>query len=307
MPDTSWKDLVDCDVQDKERLALFRAKLREWKKCLDDDFIDPHSIARQIIGLLWDDTVWRTFNEARRLSKQTKDPSTGLSGTLIQLIDSGFITRQLMAIRRLIEPHEYNPQKAVYSLRSLLEDIRDNQHLFTRENYVCYDGVTYKSANGEPVQSSQQRRSRQYTYDLISSTGKRNRQRKDKLDNRFIKKLERRFEAFKDLQIFINKFIAHASHPTNRPNPALRDKITLEYLDRCYKELVYITKGIELLLDDSVKCAVPKLLRSLPLKNWDKPVVTAGDKEKLCRYWSDREREVDEWSNEATDHYCPAG
>jgi hypothetical protein len=57
MPDTSWKDLVDCDVQDKERLALFRAKLREWKKCLDDDFIDPHSIARQIISLLWDDIV----------------------------------------------------------------------------------------------------------------------------------------------------------------------------------------------------------------------------------------------------------
>jgi hypothetical protein len=80
----------------------------------------------------------------------------------------------------------------------------------------------------------------------------------------------------------INKFVAHASHPRNRPNPTLRDKMTLEYLDRCYKELVYIAKGIGLLLDDSVKCAVPIPQRYKPLKNWDKPVVTAEDKKRSC-------------------------
>ena len=86
MENAPWKDLVDCDVRDKEHLALFRAKLREWKKCLND-LQDPHSIFHQITTLMWDDTVWRTFNEARGLSERTQDPSTGLQNTLIDLID----------------------------------------------------------------------------------------------------------------------------------------------------------------------------------------------------------------------------
>jgi hypothetical protein len=304
MADPPWKDLTDCDVQDKECLALFRAKMREWQKCLDDDLKDHHSIAYQMLILLNDDAVWRTFFEACCLSEQPNDRSSGLSKIFINLLGGGYLTRQSMAIRRLIEPLEYNPQKAVYSLRSLLEDIRDNQHLFTRENYVCYDGVTYKSSRREPVQSSQQRRSRQYSYDVISSVGSVNRQREDKLDSGFIKKLEKRFRVFEDLRTYINKFIAHASHPSNRPNSEIRDKMTLAYLDGCYKELICIAKGIEILLDDFALCNVPTPQFN-QFKNWDKPIVTTADKANLRKFWSDRSLEVRNWGDEATKRYRP--
>lgn len=237
MEDKPWKDLVDCDVRDKEKLALFRTKLREWKKCLNDEN-DPHSIDNQMATLMWEDTVYRTFYEACGLLEQTKDPSTGLPETLTELLRNGFFTRQLIAVRRLIEQLVYNPQRAVYSLRSLLDDIRDNQYLFTRENYVCYDGLTYEPVADENPRVEFYRNYRQSKYDVLSGKTEGQRQRSDVLNDDYFADPERRFNAFKDLQTYVNKFVAHASHPNNRPNPSqIEDRITLEYLDKCYREL----------------------------------------------------------------------
>ena len=304
MADTPWKDLVDCDVQDKERLALFRAKLREWRKCLDDDLEDPHSIVRQMIGLLWDDTVWRTFNEACRLSKQTNHPSTGLQGTLIRLLKNGFVTRQLMAIRRLTEQHQYNPKKAVYSIRSLLTDICDNRHLFTRENYVCYDGLSYEPVAGEDDDAQLKRDDRHFKYDILSGKTSIQRQRYDLVNDDFFAKINSCFGTFSNLETYVNNFVAHASHPNNRPDPDRTDAITIAYLDKCYHELIHIAKGIGILLDDFAKYEVP-IPQYAQLKNWDKPIVTSEDKKKLCGYWSDREKEISKWNKDATKHYQP--
>ena len=303
MADTPWKDLVDCDVQNKEQLALFRAKLREWKKCLNDEK-DPHSIFHQIGNLMWDDTVWRTFNEARGLSERTHDPSTGLQGTLIDILDRAFLlSHQPMAIRRLTEPHQYDPKRAVYSLGSLLGDIRNNQHLFTRENYICYDGLTYKQVAGEKWQDDFTRNYRQYSYDLISSVGNKNRQREDKLNSGFIEKLEKRLRIFEDFRTYINKFVAHASHPCSRSKISKKDsEVSIALLEKCYKRLFYIAKGIELLLDDLALCGVPTPQFD-QLNNWDKPIVTSEDKNKLEEYWYNRSLEIDGWSKEATEHY----
>jgi hypothetical protein len=303
MADTPWKDLVDCDVQDKERLALFRAKLREWKKCLNDEN-DSHSIFHQITTLMWDDTIWRTFNEARGLSEQTHDPSTGLQGTLIDLFDRAFLlSHQPMAIRRLTEPHQYDPKRAVYSLGSLLGDICNNQHLFTRENYICYDGLTYEQVAGEKWQDDFNRSYRQNKYDTLSGKNHKERLREDKLDIIFLDGLKNRFQTFDNLRTFVNKFIAHASDPCNRSKISKKDsEVSIALLEKCYKGLFYIAKGIELLLDDLALCDVPTPQFD-QLNNWDKPIVTSEDKNKLEEYWYNRSLEIDGWSKEATEHY----
>ena len=300
MADTPWKDLVDCDVQDKERLDRFRAKLREWKRCLNDEN-DPHSIQKQFETLIWEDAIYRTFYEACGLLENTKDTSIGLPTTFTELLRNGFFTRQLMAVRRLIEPLVYNPKKAVYSLRSLLDDIGENQQLFSRENYVCYDGLTYEQVSGENPRIEYCKNWRHSKYNILS--GKTEGQRCDPIKEGFFAGIKSHFGTFSALEMYVNNFVAHASHPNNRPSPSqIEDQITLEYLDKCYRELFYIAKGIGLLLDDNCLCNV-----SVPnfdqLENWDKPIVTFEGKKNLYEYWGNRSEEIDEWSKEATDHY----
>ena len=69
MDDQKIIDICECDVSDKELLALFRLKRDEWKRCLIDD---SYSVSQQISHLLWNDTVFRTFNEARKISLDEK-------------------------------------------------------------------------------------------------------------------------------------------------------------------------------------------------------------------------------------------
>ena len=50
----------------------------------------------------------------------------------------GHIATQVLAVRRLVDN-----RADVISLRRLLKDIRRNCNLFTRENYICHDGLPF--------------------------------------------------------------------------------------------------------------------------------------------------------------------
>jgi hypothetical protein len=62
-----------------------------------------------------------------------------LSNTLVaEQIIYGYVATQVLAVRRLVDK-----RADVISLRRLIKDVRQNFGLFTRENYVCYDGQPY--------------------------------------------------------------------------------------------------------------------------------------------------------------------
>jgi hypothetical protein len=98
-------NICDCDVSDKEKLAVFRSKRNEWTRWFSGK--SRHSILNQIQNLLWDDTVFRTINEARRIHEESESDKTGFNGPLIELFDSGFAALQVLAIRRLTDPNFY--------------------------------------------------------------------------------------------------------------------------------------------------------------------------------------------------------
>ncbi len=64
----------------------------------------------------------------------------------MRLFDTGFVAIQTTAIRRLTERSLEDPSKGVISLRRLVDDIRENRCLITREVYVGVDGLPYDSS-----------------------------------------------------------------------------------------------------------------------------------------------------------------
>lgn len=297
------KDICSCDVKDKELLALFREKLKHWKACLSDDN-DCHSIYNQLNVLFWDHAVYKTFNEARRLSEETGDLSTGLQGTIINLLDKNFMDIQAIAIRRLTEVSSRDPDKEVYSLRRLIDEIRENSNLYIRENYVCYDGLAFDEAPGEDHHARYSRSSRQTRYDYLSGKDKDSRMRGDKLSSAVLvamkKEIEKDFEITKEVRIYVNKWVVHAAANQNRKKHVqVLDNISLQKLDDCYQALIRIGKKIELLIDEFLLCSVPTPLFD-QLENWDKPVVIKEDLKALKKYWDERSDEIEKWDEKAT-------
>jgi hypothetical protein len=287
------KILCDCDVADKESLALFRASIIKWQEILAGE--DQHSIYNQIQDIIWNDNVYRTFNEARRISAETNDSSTGLAGTLIELIDQMFITHQSMAIRRLIDDYEWRPERSVCSLPRLLNEVEHNRSLFTRENYICYDGLPF---DGKRLSWRDRLLydHRQKTFDILSRRNESHRTREDRLSSEIFPEINKQLKKAEKIRVFANKFIAHAADPGNRHkiDPILKD-ITLQHFEDTYETLVAIGKYFERLFGKLLLTEFPTA-KSDQLENWDKPMIISTDKNKLYDYWDERRQMFDSWS-----------
>jgi hypothetical protein len=130
----------ECDVRDLDSLRQLRVKRAEWITWLRGD--DPHSIWRQITALLWNDVLFRTVNDLRRIALEKPNGGVGFNDAVLRLFDAGFVTTQVTTIRRLTDRQPKDPTKGVISLRRLVADIRNYRHLLTRELYVSYDIVS---------------------------------------------------------------------------------------------------------------------------------------------------------------------
>ena len=63
--DEEWTKPDHFDITDNNKLAQFQIKLRRWKNILAGK--DSHSIENQLVDLCWNDTIYRSYNEALRL------------------------------------------------------------------------------------------------------------------------------------------------------------------------------------------------------------------------------------------------
>jgi hypothetical protein len=134
--------LADCDVLDRGALERYRAKRDGWMRELSGD--PEHSVYRQITSMLWNDRVFRTVNDARRLAHERGGRSSALNSPIARFIDQGYVATQALAIRRLTETNtSKKPDRQVISLRMLVEDIAAHRGMITREMYVCHDGLPF--------------------------------------------------------------------------------------------------------------------------------------------------------------------
>jgi hypothetical protein len=288
-------DICDCDVKDKEKLVLFRIRRREWQRWLLKG--SEYSISNEIYHMLWNDTVFRTFNEARKLGEKNTSNKMGFNGPLIRLLDEGFLISQVMRIRRLTDPGFFDPKRAVISLARLVKDIGDSRDLLTRENYICHDGTPYDGVPGgeRDIEWFHWDR-RQKIFDKLSDVTGKNRSRADLISNSIIKSLEKDLKTCADFRTYSNKFVAHAADPKSMKQLPKRVKtITLKKLDQSSKAIIRLGSFIgAVILYEYDMGGVPTPQYNV-FENLDKPMVAATDIDKLQNFWDKRVKEVSKW------------
>lgn len=288
-------NICDCDVQNKEALAIFRAKRANWNNWL---FEDSLSISNQIRYMLWKDAIFRTFNEARRMTINRESESLGFNGSLLHLLDEGFLVSQVMAIRRLTDRNFYDPKKGVLSVPRLIDDISSNIDIFTRENYVSYDGSKYEglSIETDGIDKWIPWKKKHENFDTLSNVSPQNRSRTDRVNKSVFIKLNKELKICENLRTYANKFIAHASDPIGRLKlTENQKKVTLNKLDQCYKTIIRVSSfiGVIVLYEHELgRVPTPQYNH---LENIEKPMISQDDLENLHNYWHKRVNEVIHW------------
>ena len=299
--------LSECDVPQERRAALeaYRDKRREWVNWLDED--RDHAIWTTISGMVWSDVSFRTLAHLA-----LEDEATSLGNSLLaeQLIN-GHVATQVLAIRRLVDT-----SRSTISLRRLIVEIRSNWRLFTRENYVCFDGLPYNyeaamqrelaahageaswwSATTGPDGWGMSERAH-HQFDELAGIEPNKRSREDRLPWALLDKIEGWLDSSgaDELAGWGHAYLAHAGNVERRKLIA-NANVTNDKITATIKALARTTEAISVYL----LFASGRLNSLMPTAQFDqfeildRPVMQIGRQEEVGAIWDQLSNERDKF------------
>lgn len=314
-------ELDQCDVSDKKSLKIFREKREVWLSWFSHGI--SSSIENQLYNLMWWDATFWTLNEARKFADE-KSPSSAITPILAGLIDQGYLALQILSLSKLVERNSADRSKGIISLRRVVDEIRENAKLFTRENYVAHDGLPFDAeiayqkylqemegkprgaiwvAAGGSSDWAESRRMHEI-FDGLSGIGAKQRSRTDVISERVLDSLEAVFtnQSIKHILNLRHKVFAHAADEYSRSRVATQiDRVEFGHIISSQKVLSQLMQVISA---DILSGPNFGSLIAIPQFNQfdhiSLPYVRAKERSKLSEYWDKHVNERNGWLAEAS-------
>jgi len=298
--------IEDCDVTDKKLLAEFRARRLVWLDWLEKD--ECHAIWPEISSALWNDVAFRTF------AKMAEDfPASALHNSLLtEALIRGYFSGQVLTIRRLMDK-----RKDVISLRRVLGEIKDNLHLFTRENYVAHDGLPYDyeeverqtllaHLNSGPFwadrtgpNASIPAKMRHQTFDWLCELQGQTRNRSDCLSQNILITLEQWLDGCgaDEIVTWSHKMLAHAADEASRGRVDLQSiNPNLQKITEVHKAFVCVAEALaNFVLCDSGHGMVVPVPQFNQFEKLEGAVLETTQMQPLRDFWHALSKERDGW------------
>ncbi len=297
------------DIVNHGRLASYLDLRGRALLQLKDD--EVHNVYGQIVAMIDGDRAWRALNEMRRLAAERRvtDPtweSAVQNRMLVDLIDTGYVATQTLAIRRLIEPKASNPKGQIISIRRVLAAVRGGRGSITRECFVCHDGLPYDTAPGaaEALTAAAVEPGAMHwletegplgwasadllheAFDALSGIPSDKRSRDDLIRLEFFEELENLLAdpAFETLEAYANKFVAHSADERSRAAAGIDVTVTMDRISTCHAAIIKVFHG---LVGDVFQVGThsPLAVRTAPFKGLDKSLVATDQLPSLRRWW----------------------
>jgi hypothetical protein len=294
-----------CDVPPERRSALeaYRARRRHWLEWLDTD--EHHAIWTNVSVLVWNDVSFRMLTQL-----VVDNPESCLGNTLVaEKLINGHVATQIIAIRRLVDNRH-----DVISLRRLIKDVRRNFKLFTRENYVCFDGLPYDyeaamrkdveartgqgpfwlATKGPDAWATSERVHAH--FDKLPEVNAANRSREDRLPVALVDTVEAWLDNSHadELAVWSHAFLAHAGSVENRED--LKQAIVNNNkITEAIKVIARVTEAIsaEILYASGRLNSLMPTAQFDQLGNLDKPVMRADQETQAREMWDELSAERD--------------
>jgi len=222
-------------------LRTLEQKRAEWQECLYGD--DVNSIGYQVWQIHEDLCAWMTINEARNFAPRSEKGEVQGFGLLHSLLNRTFYTSLMLAVNRQNDRNtSKDVNKDVWSLKSLLEDMKKNVHLFTRAAILEEDGVPLdlthlkadasKGDNFDALLKLRHAEKAHARVDRLTGTNRGNRSAHDRVQEAvFDRMIARLGDATKKINSHCNKFLGHAATSGSRSAVNLGPIVLKELLD----------------------------------------------------------------------------
>jgi hypothetical protein len=217
----------------------------------------------------------------------------------------GHVATQVLAIRRMMD----DGNSDIISLRRLVKDLRRNFALFTRENYVCFDGLPYdyeavrharfienagnwgKGGIWVPTSSPQGDDTSEMAhrqFDRLAGIDPTKRSREDRLPASLLTTIEKWLDdsGADDLAKWSHAYLAHAGGPESRKRIADL-MVTTNKITDAIKALARVTQSISawLLFAGGRTNALMPVAQFNLFEKLDKPIMQAGGEAAAYKLW----------------------
>jgi hypothetical protein len=310
MAETYTYTLAQCDVpiERHSMLQSYRDKRRLWLSWISTD--EHHAIWTVLSSMVWTDVAFKTLTNFA-----VGDDGNALNNPLmIEALLHGHVATQVLAIRRLVD----DGNSDIISLRRLVKDMRRNFALFTRENYVCFDGLPYdyeavrhtrfmenagnwgkggiwvptSGPQGDCISESAHRQ-----FDQLAGIDPAKRSREDRLSVSLLTTIEKWLDdsGADDLAKWSHVYLAHAGGPEARKRIADLT-VTANKITDAIKVLAPATEAISawLLFAGGRTNPLMPVAQFNQFEKLDKPIMQVGGEATADTIW---QQLSDEWNH----------
>ena len=273
-------------------------KFREWKKWYSENEL---SICAQINLMIIDAAVFHTINEAKKYASTDANGNPELNWMVHDLIDRTFLGTQALSIRRLCDKRD-----DVISLRRLINSMKVNVKLLTRENILSALGFPYDynkaREKGLQTQNPRMRDNGAHSenvhknIDLLSGVEPSQRQPNDTVKDDLFRRLNDCLDKCEPITKFVNKTVAHSATEQSKGKVPYKDlKISLAKIHKAHCRIVRTTAfiGQFILYESSGWGNFLPSVAGDKFEHFDKPWVKQGDITNLEDFWSQYEKHIE--------------
>jgi hypothetical protein len=270
-----------------------------------------NSVSSQLHQMCKDATFFGTINELWRRHDGNHQPNY----QLFELFRLGYVVRQVLGIRRLVDKRD-----DVISLKSIALTMKKNIHLLSRANIICHDGCIFdverakedyfssidipEGANGivNPgdrllAQKFFDSDLRHKAFDRISEQGVAGRgDPRDRISERVLEIVLDEMDSgpIKRVQGYVNKFLAHSDSKADPADPTLQPTFN-DILDS-----IKILSQIHAFLLGNVLWESSMTLVPVPqfdnIKHLDQPLIPPTEIQFARDIWKAKAAEIDGWT-----------
>lgn len=231
--------------------ATLKPRIDNWRTAFSDETTGIH---KTLDDLIWQYASFRVVIRIVYIAKQRRNPDRlPLNEMVFDMIAEGYWARLLIAIRRLLDPTAIAGNRGVYSLRSVLQDIKACGPKINRRIYVeaiweaDYDLPALEAAHWKELREAAGKsvwgdprlinsRLAHEHFDFLSGTMAENRSEDDHMDLRIIERAEARVAKLDSIADHVTVHLAHSGNTTSREGKLL-DNFGMPEARECLKEL----------------------------------------------------------------------
>lgn len=271
-------------------------KFKEWEKWYSGD---DNSICSQIHDMLFDAAIYYAINEARRYAKTNAQGNPELNKLVHGLIDRSFLKTQSLSIRKL-----YDNRDDVISLRRLINDVKRNKDLITRENVLSALELPYDyeraideghwQNNSKILKDGSDSENIHKNIDLLAGVESAQRQPNDTVKNGVFDRLNKWLDKCQPIVNFVNKIIAHTATEESKENVPDKDlRISLAKIHMAHCRVVRIAAfiGQVIFYKSSGTTCLPSYAGD-KFEHLEKPWMTKESIVKLEDFWDKYEKHI---------------